>query len=40
VHFSYRRYLENQIRDAFDFEGTGIQIVFRKRSEDRMEVMA
>ncbi len=40
VHFSYRRYLENQIRDAFDFEGTGIQIVFRKRSEDRLEVPA
>jgi GTP-binding protein len=40
VHFSYRRYLENQIRDAFDFEGTGIQIVYRKRSEDRMEVTA
>ena len=40
VHFSYRRYLENQIRDAFDFEGTGIQIVFRKRSEDRLGVPA
>jgi GTP-binding protein len=40
VHFSYRRYLENQLRDAFDFEGTGIQIVFRKRSEDRLEVPA
>jgi GTPase len=40
VHFSYRRYLENQLREAFDFEGTGIQLVFRKRSEDRMEVPA
>ena len=40
VHFSYRRYLENQIRGAFDFEGTGIRIVFRKRSEDRMEATA
>ena len=40
VHFSYRRYLENQIRDAFDFEGTGIQIVYRKRSEDRIGVSA
>lgn len=37
VHFSYRRYLENQIREAFDFEGTGIRIIFRKRSEDRLE---
>jgi GTP-binding protein len=40
VHFSYRRYLENQIRTAFDFEGTGVRIVFRKRSEDRIEVTA
>jgi len=40
VHFSYRRYLENQIREAFDFEGTGIRMVFRKRSEDRLEESA
>ena len=40
VHFSYRRYLENQIRAAFDFEGTGIRLVFRKRSEDRFEESA
>lgn len=40
VHFSYRRYLENQIREAFDFEGTGIRLVFRKRSEDRFEESA
>jgi len=37
VHFSYQRYLENKIRDAFDFEGTAIRIIFRKRSEDRLE---
>ena len=37
VHFSYQRYLENKIRDAFDFEGTAIKIIFRKRSEDRVE---
>jgi GTPase len=34
VHFSYRRYLENQIRRRFGFEGTGIRIVLRGRSED------
>ena len=34
VHFSYKRYLENQIRRRFGFEGTGIRIVFRGRSED------
>jgi len=31
VHFSYRRYLENQIRQAFPFEGTPIRISFRQR---------
>jgi GTP-binding protein len=38
VHFSYERYIENRLRDAFDFEGTAIRIVFRRRSEDRHEV--
>lgn len=31
VHFSYKRYLENQIRGAFGFEGTPIRLVFRTR---------
>ncbi|MDZ4670987.1 MAG: ribosome biogenesis GTPase Der [Phototrophicales bacterium] len=31
VHFSYRRYLENQFRQAFPFEGTPIRISFRQR---------
>lgn len=31
VHFSYMRYLENQIRKNFDFEGTPIKILLRKR---------
>ena len=30
-HFSYKRYLENQIRDAFNFEGTPIHIILRER---------
>ena len=30
-HFSYERYLENQLRDNFDFSGTGIQIEYRER---------
>ncbi|MEO8540085.1 MAG: ribosome biogenesis GTPase Der [bacterium] len=33
VHFSYRRYLERSIREAADFEGTSIKLVFRARSE-------
>jgi GTPase len=35
VHFTYRRYLENQIRQAFGFEGTAIRLVFRKRGEEK-----
>lgn len=35
LHFSYRRYLENRLRQEFDFEGTGIRMLFRRRSEDR-----
>ncbi|MBM3138717.1 MAG: ribosome biogenesis GTPase Der [Chloroflexi bacterium] len=40
VHFSYRRFLENTIREAFDFEGTAIRLLLRRRSEDRFEVGA
>ena len=32
-HFSYERYLENQLRESFDFKGTGIQIEYRQRKE-------
>ncbi|HEX8025036.1 MAG TPA: ribosome biogenesis GTPase Der [Candidatus Limnocylindrales bacterium] len=32
VHFSYERYLENRLRDAFGFLGTPIRLVFRERS--------
>lgn len=31
MHFSYRRYIENQIREHFDFSGTPIKIISRKR---------
>jgi len=31
LHFSYRRYLENQIREAFGFEGTPINLKVRTR---------
>lgn len=34
VHFSYKRYLENVLRKAFDFSGTPIRILFRNRDED------
>ena len=33
VHFSYERYLENKIRESFDFEGVPIVFQFKNRSE-------
>ncbi len=30
-HFSYRRYIENQIREAFDLKGTPIRLIVRER---------
>jgi GTP-binding protein len=36
VHFSYRRYLENRLREAFGFDGTPIRLVFRDRSAVRL----
>ncbi len=35
MHFSYKRYLENQIRAAFGFEGTPIRFVIRERGENK-----
>ena len=32
VHFSYERYLENKIREAFDFSGTPIILQFKNRN--------
>lgn len=34
LHFSYRRYLENSIRKAFDFSGTPIKLTFNSRKEE------
>ncbi len=33
MHFSYARYLENRIRDAYGFEGTSIKFVFREKGD-------
>jgi len=33
VHFSYERYLENKLREAFGFIGTPIKLIARKRNE-------
>ena len=33
MHFSYMRYLENKIREAFGFEGTPIKLLIRERTK-------
>lgn len=33
-HFSYQRYLENQLRTVFGFEGTPIRLVIRQRGDE------
>ena len=34
MHFSYTRYIENQIRDSFGFKGTPLHLIIRERKED------
>ncbi len=34
LHFSYRRYLENNLRKAYDFSGTPIKLIARERDDD------
>ena len=34
AHFSYIRYLENRLREAFGFEGTSIKFIVRERKEE------
>ena len=36
VHFSYRRYLENQLRERFGFDGTPVRLVFRDRASVKL----
>ncbi len=33
MHFSYTRYLENKIRDAFGFKGTSLKFIIRERKD-------
>ncbi len=33
IHFSYQRYLENKLRQAFGFAGTPLRLVFKARGE-------
>lgn len=34
MHFSYQRYLENKIREAFGFRGTALRFIIREKGED------
>jgi len=36
VHFSYRRYLENRLRETFGFDGTPIRLIFRDRTSAKL----
>ncbi|NCB91108.1 MAG: ribosome biogenesis GTPase Der [Clostridia bacterium] len=35
MHFSYTRYLENRIRDAFGFRGTSLKFIVRERNGEK-----
>ncbi len=37
IHFSYERYLENKLREAFDFEGTPIVLQFKNKGEQSFD---
>jgi GTP-binding protein len=32
-HFSYRRYIENRLRESFGFEGTPLRLTVREKGE-------
>ncbi len=35
LHFSYPRYIENQIRKEYGFNGTAIDITFKQKNEEK-----
>ena len=35
MHFSYTRYIENQIRQSFGFKGTPLKFIIRERNEEK-----
>lgn len=36
-HFSYKRYLENRLREVFGFEGTPVRFIVRERGEENKQ---
>ncbi len=37
MHFSYTRYIENKIREAFGFSGTSLKFIIRERNEKEQQ---
>ncbi|MGO9119653.1 MAG: ribosome biogenesis GTPase Der [Desulfomonilaceae bacterium] len=37
IHFSYKRFLENRLRDAFEYNGAPLRLIFKKRQGKFME---
>jgi GTP-binding protein len=37
IHFSYKRYLENRLREAFGFAGTPLRLIIRERAREEIE---
>jgi len=35
IHFSYERYLLNQMRETFSFEGVPVRLRFRKKGKEK-----
>ena len=35
MHFSYQRYIENRLREAFGFKGTPLKFIIRERTNDK-----
>jgi GTP-binding protein len=35
MHYSYTRYIENQLREAFGFKGTSLKFIIRERGEEK-----
>ena len=37
IHFSYRRFLENRLRETYGFDGTPIRLIFREQTREKRE---
>jgi GTP-binding protein len=37
IHFSYRRFLENRLRETYGFDGTPVRLIFREQTREKRE---